>query len=220
MAAPSANLFTHVSPTSAAHVFDDFFDQEVSILDLGQSTLGIESTIVKIHDYSAEFLRLGSLPFSDVESYLKSFPEFEKYEFKVMKKTQKEDQAVEAPGQFLKHYSPKIETKLFSQKSSAETKVDKDLKICLIDFGSKNIHLKDKVEFYEDLSVNRDIKEAMTRLYFLLRTAEGRKGLDLIVITDIEECRDMISAQDLKYVDAIADKMFRSASGSKINFIF
>ena len=31
--APSANLFSHVSPTSACHVFNDFFDQSVTIID-------------------------------------------------------------------------------------------------------------------------------------------------------------------------------------------
>lgn len=31
--APSANLFSHVSPTSAVHVFNDFYDQNITIVD-------------------------------------------------------------------------------------------------------------------------------------------------------------------------------------------
>lgn len=31
--APSANLFSHVSPTSSVHVFNDFYDQEIAIVD-------------------------------------------------------------------------------------------------------------------------------------------------------------------------------------------
>jgi L-threonylcarbamoyladenylate synthase len=31
--APSANLFSHVSPTSPVHVFNDFYDQEITIVD-------------------------------------------------------------------------------------------------------------------------------------------------------------------------------------------
>lgn len=48
LAAPSANLFNHVSPVTAKHVFNDFFDKNVTILDDGKTTLGIESTVVKI----------------------------------------------------------------------------------------------------------------------------------------------------------------------------
>jgi tRNA A37 threonylcarbamoyladenosine synthetase subunit TsaC/SUA5/YrdC len=36
VAAPSANLFAHVSPTSPEHVFNDFYDQQVAIIDGGR----------------------------------------------------------------------------------------------------------------------------------------------------------------------------------------
>ena len=39
--APSANLFSHVSPTSAVHVFNDFFDQKVHIVDGERCEYGI-----------------------------------------------------------------------------------------------------------------------------------------------------------------------------------
>lgn len=35
IAAPSANLFNHISPVTAKHVFNDFFDKNVTILDDG-----------------------------------------------------------------------------------------------------------------------------------------------------------------------------------------
>jgi L-threonylcarbamoyladenylate synthase len=47
LAAPSANKFGHVSPTTAAHVRDEFGDS-VAVLDGGQSEVGIESTIVDL----------------------------------------------------------------------------------------------------------------------------------------------------------------------------
>jgi L-threonylcarbamoyladenylate synthase len=47
VAAPSANLFAHVSPTSPVHVFNDFYDQRVHIIDGGRCENGIESTVVK-----------------------------------------------------------------------------------------------------------------------------------------------------------------------------
>ncbi len=48
--APSANVFCHVSPTCATHVFNDLFDQELFILEGEVSQLGIESTVLKIID--------------------------------------------------------------------------------------------------------------------------------------------------------------------------
>ena len=49
IAAPSANLFAHVSPTSPVHVFNDFYDLDsVWIIDGDSSDFGIESTVVKI----------------------------------------------------------------------------------------------------------------------------------------------------------------------------
>jgi L-threonylcarbamoyladenylate synthase len=49
IAAPSANKFGHVSPTKAEHVYNDFHaDSEVYIIDGGQCSFGIESTVLKI----------------------------------------------------------------------------------------------------------------------------------------------------------------------------
>lgn len=55
VAAPSANKFGHVSPSKAQHVYDDFHkDSEVTILDGGQCSFGIESTVMKIEDFQLE----------------------------------------------------------------------------------------------------------------------------------------------------------------------
>jgi L-threonylcarbamoyladenylate synthase len=62
IAAPSANLFGHVSPTSAAHVLDDFRDNPaVSILDGGDSLFGVESTVVKLEKGRVLVLREGAI---------------------------------------------------------------------------------------------------------------------------------------------------------------
>ena len=46
--APSANLFAHVSPTSSVHVFNDFYGQDISLVDGDRCEFGIESTVTKI----------------------------------------------------------------------------------------------------------------------------------------------------------------------------
>jgi L-threonylcarbamoyladenylate synthase len=46
IAAPSANLFGHTSPTTAAHVLDDLNGAIDAVLDAGSTTLGLESTVI------------------------------------------------------------------------------------------------------------------------------------------------------------------------------
>lgn len=55
LAAPSANKFGHVSPTKAEHVYADFHkDSEVYIIDGGQCSFGIESTVLKMTHFPEE----------------------------------------------------------------------------------------------------------------------------------------------------------------------
>jgi len=46
--APSANLFSHVSPTEPVHVFNDFYDCPISIVDGERCEFGVESTVIKL----------------------------------------------------------------------------------------------------------------------------------------------------------------------------
>ncbi len=62
IAAPSANKFGHVSPTKAEHVYNDFHkDSEVLILDGGNCSFGIESTVVKITESQLIIIRKGGV---------------------------------------------------------------------------------------------------------------------------------------------------------------
>lgn len=61
LAAPSANRFGHVSPTTAQHVRDEFGDAVPIVLDGGPCRIGIESTIVDLSADSARILRPGQI---------------------------------------------------------------------------------------------------------------------------------------------------------------
>lgn len=71
LVAPSANRFGHVSPTSASHVFADLGDYLASngdlILDGGNCSVGLESTIVLTTGPLPVILRPGALTSSDIE---------------------------------------------------------------------------------------------------------------------------------------------------------
>ena len=67
IAAPSANRFTHVSPTTARHVVDEFGDA-VDVVDGGPSQVGIESTVVSLVGGKLTLLRPGMISLGDIES--------------------------------------------------------------------------------------------------------------------------------------------------------
>lgn len=89
IAAPSANRFTGLSPTTAEHVRAAFGDA-VDVLDGGPCEVGIESTVVAIENGRLKLLRPGMLFLGDLESV-----------------TANPDGAHPAPGMSERHYSPR-----------------------------------------------------------------------------------------------------------------
>ena len=70
LAAPSANLFGQVSPTTAQHVLNDLGDKVDLIIDDGDCTIGVESTIVDFTTAQPQLLRPGGFPAEDLESII------------------------------------------------------------------------------------------------------------------------------------------------------
>ena len=103
LAAPSANKFTQLSPTTAAHVRVGLGDS-VAVLDGGACEVGIESTIVAVMGDEWQLLRLGMLPEASIEALAgrpaKSF-----------------SQPIKAPGQHALHYSPRTPLRLFTSRA-------------------------------------------------------------------------------------------------------
>jgi L-threonylcarbamoyladenylate synthase len=83
VAAPSANKFGHVSPTTAQHVRDEFSDgagldpRIAAVLDGGQSEVGIESTIVdlsRLHTHGPVLLRPGHISAEAIAALIDQLP--------------------------------------------------------------------------------------------------------------------------------------------------
>ncbi|PHV13018.1 L-threonylcarbamoyladenylate synthase [Chitinimonas sp. BJB300] len=70
LAAPSANQFGHVSPTTAQHVFNEFGEKLGLILDGGPCQVGVESTIVGLTSEHPTLLRPGGVPAEAIEAVL------------------------------------------------------------------------------------------------------------------------------------------------------
>ena len=70
VAAPSANRFGHVSPTTAGHVLDDLDGRIDAVIDGGTASVGVESTIVELVGDVATLLRPGGISVQHLEAVL------------------------------------------------------------------------------------------------------------------------------------------------------
>lgn len=70
LAAPSANRFGHVSPTTSQHVRDEFGDEIELILEGGACEIGLESTIVDLSTDEPVLLRYGAVTPEQIETVL------------------------------------------------------------------------------------------------------------------------------------------------------
>ena len=68
LAAPSANLYGRISPTSPAHVHEQLNSRIPYILDGGICEKGLESTIIGFENDTAAIYRLGSISIEDIET--------------------------------------------------------------------------------------------------------------------------------------------------------
>lgn len=75
LAAPSANRFGRISPTTAEHVLAEFGDEVAAVIDGGPCTVGVESTIVDVSGERARLLRPGMVSLAALEAVLGSRPE-------------------------------------------------------------------------------------------------------------------------------------------------
>ncbi|HEY0566168.1 MAG TPA: L-threonylcarbamoyladenylate synthase [Terriglobales bacterium] len=101
IAAPSANLFSHTSPTTALHVMHDLNGRIDAVIDSGRSTIGVESTVLDITQSPPVIYRPGGVTREQIEAVIGPVVEF----------THKEEMATEplsmpAPGVGVRHYAP------------------------------------------------------------------------------------------------------------------
>lgn len=113
IAAPSANRFMHVSPTTAQHVLADLNGRVPLILDGGPCAVGVESTILDLSAEPPTILRPGGV---SLEALRRVLPEVCVPARRV---AASEGQAQKAPGQLAMHYAPAIPLLLFDGSEEA-----------------------------------------------------------------------------------------------------
>ena len=170
IAAPSANPFGYLSPTTAEHVREQLADQVDLVLDGGPCPVGVESTIVSFSENKPRLLRPGGVSLEEIESIIG------KVEISPI-----EDSPV-APGMLPRHYAPRTPIVLDWNEKNPDFYKDKN--IGLLAFQEpKNIL---KFHSVEVLSKKGDMREAAANLFSAIRRLDGL-NLDLIVAEPIPE---------------------------------
>lgn len=111
IAAPSANRFGSISPTSATAVMAELEGRIPLVLDGGASLHGLESTIIKVEAASPKPIITILRPGPITPDELKVYGKVKRLERSLV------DEAAEVPGQLASHYAPRTPLRLLSQPS-------------------------------------------------------------------------------------------------------
>ncbi|MEI9932253.1 MAG: L-threonylcarbamoyladenylate synthase, partial [Rhizomicrobium sp.] len=156
IAAPSANVSGHVSPTTASHVAEELGGKVDLILDAGPTTVGIESTVVGFEFGNPVLLRPGGVARDAIE--------------KVVGPVAAPTNAnVQSPGQLESHYAPHAKLRLNAHGAQ--------LGEILLGFGAGASQAS------YNLSPSGDLKEAAANLFAMLRALD--KKADAIAVMTI-----------------------------------
>lgn len=167
LAAPSANPFGYISPTTANHVADQLGRALPYILDGGGCALGLESTIVGFDNGETVLYRLGSIAVEAIEAVVG-------HPLRLHKKTPAG--GLYAPGTSLRHYAPR--TPLVVGDIDRLLMAHKGKRLGVMLFQERVIATD--VAHQVVLSSRGDLAEVARRLFAVLRMLD-RQGCDLIL---------------------------------------
>jgi L-threonylcarbamoyladenylate synthase len=163
LAAPSANKYKFISPTSAAHVLTSLHGRIAAVVDGGRAEVGIESTIVDVTGETPCILRPGPIDRDSLKCDLQTEVTF------------KNNEGLTVPGSVLQHYQPNTPVKMLSQNTLVQKRFTKgegliSLSPCTLSLEKRNhIQLSSTPQQY-----SRDFYDALHEL--------DKRGLSCIYI--------------------------------------
>jgi L-threonylcarbamoyladenylate synthase len=187
LAAPSANRFGRISPTTAQHVQDELGGRIPLIINAGPTEHGIESTIIAIRDGKIDILRRGPISADQLS-------EFGKIDIPAPA------EKVFAPGQLPSHYAPKTPLRLVEGFDSFSPKPNQH---CAL-LAWNAIENDERFIAIRNLSEGKDLREAAANLFRHLRELDAL-DVDLIVAEPVP---------DQGLGAAIMDRLRRASQGS------
>ena len=175
IAAPSANISSRPSGTKVDDIKDEFDSLVPYIIDNGEATIGLESTVVKVIDNIPTILRPGFVTYEDIFSLIGSCNIAPGVLTKLDNNTK-----VESPGMLYKHYAPKTNCILvYSSKIDTLKQIINDnLDHKTIIIGSSK--LKD-IPCYHFLNYGDTLEEISHNIFSLLRLADKYEANKIII---------------------------------------
>ena len=186
VAAPSANKFGHVSPTTAQHVRDEF-GPGLTILDGGACEVGLESTIVDLSRGRPVLLRPGGISREAIELTLGA------------KLHERDDEAPRASGTLAAHYAPRTVLALVeSDEFLAELELPANVAVLAMREPQGDVHVTSWI------TAPNDPQRYGHDLYANLRTLDA-SGAKRIVVE---------APPRLPAWEAVNDRLVRAAAGA------
>lgn len=187
LAAPSANRFGRISPTSADAVLSELDGRIPLIVDGGACARGLESTIVRVKlpennskgKAIIQILRRGPISADELKRYGK---------VEAVSNDEVNENAPEAPGLLASHYAPSTPLRLLKTPKDFKTEVGKSY--ALLSYRGKkkdgylNLHPWDEIEVLSPGSGKT--VEAALRFFFILRKLD-ESGVDEIIAEPVSE---------------------------------
>jgi L-threonylcarbamoyladenylate synthase len=161
LAAPSANPFGRISPTTALHVEQSFGAGAPLVFDGGPCQVGVESTIISFLDQTPCILRLGGLAVEEIEKVIGPVAQ-----------VGKSAQSI-APGMLPQHYAPRTRLIILEEKDPLPNG-----KLGLLTLNRSTN--KEAFQAYEILSPEGNLEEAASGFYSALRRLD-EASLDSII---------------------------------------
>lgn len=168
LAAPSANPFGYVSPTTAQHVLDQLGKAVAYVLDGGPCEVGLESTIIDLSGDQPRVLRLGGLSLEELEATLGQ---------KLAVQTSSSNP--KAPGMLVKHYAPNV---VLRWENDLPEQLPQN--IGCLRFSAPHAAFTTGRQWV--LSPNGSLAEAASRLFAVLREIDQAKP-DLVLVERFPE---------------------------------
>lgn len=170
LAAPSANPYGYISPTSAQHVYKMLEGKISYILDGGYCAGGIESTIVGFPEGIPTLYREGLITKEAIEAIIGAVK-------------RKETNQPLAPGMSVSHYSPRTPL-ILSEDIDARLAEYQGKKIGLITYDDYSEKLSEKDQLL--LCRDNDLSAAASRLYAAMHEMDER-GYELILVRKLPQ---------------------------------
>lgn len=192
VAAPSANRFGHVSPTTADHVRQDLGEEVDYVLDGGPCKVGLESTIVDLTTEIPVLLRPGAVTAEQIEATLG----------RPIERTA--TGPARAPGMLRAHYAPHTKVELVAPPGLAPRA--RALMALGARVGMLTSSSTESIAGVRRFDLGTSAEDAGRALYASLRAADAA-GLDVILVVE--------PPADDELAPAIADRLSRAAAAHR-----